>query len=90
MPAPAPPNAFTLTQISAGDPDLLLAWSHTGTDLDRFEVLFRKTNETTWTSYRIAPKADFGAGPNYSITGSSPPDTIWAVRAIASDGSVST
>lgn len=88
MPAPAAPTGLTLTQPTAGDPQVTLAWSHTGTDLDRFEVLRKLAGETTWGSYLLAPRADFGAGP-YSIKVAAPAGSIWAVRALNSAGEVS-
>jgi hypothetical protein len=89
MPAPAAPTNLTATQPNAGDPTITLAWSHGGTDLDRFEVLRKLSGETTWTSYLLAPKADFGAGP-YSIKVPAPVGSSWAVRALNAAGEVST
>lgn len=89
MPVPAAPTSFTATQTTAGDPQVTLAWSHTGTDLDRFEVLRKLSGETVWTSYLLAPKTDFGAGP-YSIKVAAPVGSSWAVRALGAAGEVST
>ena len=88
MPAPAAPTSFTLTPGSSGDPTVTLTWSHSGTDLDRFEILRRPISGTTWDSVVLAPKADFGTGP-YSFVTASRPDTQWAVRALNAAGEVS-
>lgn len=89
MPAPAAPTSFTATQDTAGDPQTTLTWSHDGVDLDRFEVLRKLSGETVWSSYLLAPKADFGAGP-YSIKVAAPVGSSWAVRALNASGEVST
>lgn len=89
MPAPAAPTSFTLTQPTSGSPRLTLQWSHAGTDLDRFEVLFKGPDDTIWRSHVIAPASDFGAGP-YSLDVGSPPGYQWAVRALNAAGEVST
>lgn len=88
MPAPAAPTSLTATQARPGDPQITLSWSHTGIDLDRFEVLRKLSGETVWTSYLLAPKADFGAGP-YSIKVAAPIGSSWAVRALNAAGEVS-
>lgn len=88
MPAPSAPTAFSITQESDGSPLVTLAWSHTGTNLDRFEVLTRMSGDTTWKSLALAPKAEFGTGP-YSYETTATTGQQFAVRAIASDGMVS-
>lgn len=85
---PAPPTNLTATQTTAGDPQITLAWSHDGIDLDRFEILRKLSGETVWSSYLLAPKADFGAGP-YSIKVAAPVGSSWAVRALNAAGDVS-
>lgn len=91
MPAPAAPTSLTLTQPRVGDPTVTLAWSHTGTDLDRFQVLFRTVGATYWKSYVLAPKADFNpSGTSYSLVVATPESAEWAVRALNSSGEVST
>lgn len=91
MPAPVAPAGLTLTQPTAGDPSITLAWTHGGVDLDRFEILWRRVDQTVWKSFKVAPKADFNpSGSNYSVSVASPPSYVWAVRALSAGGDVST
>ncbi len=85
MPAPAAPTSLTITQPDANKPRLVLDWSHSGVDLDRFEVLFKRPEDTVWSSHMLAPKTDFGVGP-YSVTVSSAEGYEWAVRALNAAG----
>ncbi len=84
MPTPPAPTAFTLTSAGAGKPRITLAWSHTGTDLSRFEVLRRKVGDTSWIRAALRPKADLlVSGTNYQLVTGSPESNEWTVRALS-------
>lgn len=85
------PNAVTDFTIDTtdGSPLIELSWSHDGVDLHRFEVLRRPVGGTTWERVILAPASDFGTFPTYSYTAVSAPDTQWVVRAVNSEGDVS-
>lgn len=85
MPTPAAATSFTLTPLTTGSAGVTLTWSHTGTDLDRFLVLYRPTSSSPYKKLVIAPKADFGAGP-YSLVTATGEDFRWKVVAIGTGG----
>lgn len=86
---PAAPTAFTITE-TAGSPLVELEWEHTGTALDRFEILKRPVGGSTWERVLLAPKADFGTAPNFSTFVLSRTATQFVVRALETNGTVST
>lgn len=87
MPAPAGVTNLTVTPAANGSPQVTIAWQHTGTDLDRFELLRRKTGTSDpWESVAMAPKADFGAAPNFSVVTASRPGYTWSVAALNAAG----
>lgn len=89
MPAPAAPTGLTLIPAESGSPVSTLAWAHTGVDLDRFQVLRRAADATEWESVHVGDATEFGTGP-YSFLVASTAGTVWTVRALNSNGEVST
>lgn len=85
---PAAPTDLTVTTTD-GSPLVELEWSHTGTDLDRFEISKRPVGGTTWDRYVLATASQFGTAPNFSMNAVSAPDTEWVVVALDAAGDVS-
>lgn len=92
MPAPAAPTSLTFTQDATfSAPQGTLQWSHGGVDLHRFQVMIRKSGTTTWTNYGIYAATDlFVSGTTYRLNVYAPPGHTFLVRAMSSDGLVST
>lgn len=89
MPVPTAPTAFTITPLVTGSAGATLAWSHAGTNLDRFQIVYKKPTDTNWRKLVVGPAADFGAGP-YSFVTASGEDFVWKVIALGTAGERST
>jgi hypothetical protein len=81
------PNAVTSLAIAntSGSPAITLSWAHDGVSLDRFQVLYKRPEDSSYTNLGVAPAADFGAGP-YSFDTATGAGFIWKVLALESDG----
>lgn len=85
MPAPAAPTDLTLTPDDPRSAIVTLGWDHTGTNLDRFQILYRKAGSSTFKNLIVAPKADFGTGP-YEFTTVTGQGFRWKVVALNNIG----
>lgn len=85
MPAPGAPTDLTITPIIQNSGAITLDWDHTGTNLDRFQILFKRADADAYEKLVVAPKADFGAGP-YTLDTATGMDFRWKVVALNSTG----
>lgn len=83
-----PVTDLTLTQNASGDSLGTLTWAHTGVDLDRFMLGYKRGQDTEWTNLEPVPAATFGAGP-YETEVPLASDIEWRVVAVEADGTLS-
>jgi hypothetical protein len=89
MPAPPVVSAGpTLTQMETGSPAIQLDWSHAGTNLDRFEIAYRKTGSgASFKTLVVVAKASvLVSGTNYRLITASPSNAEWVVVPLDSTG----
>lgn len=91
MPAPAAPTNLTITPDVAGaGPTAVLAWEHTGTNLDKFEILTRRVGETSWRTVVLAPSSTFSVtATEFELRVISSESSEWGVRALNTAGEAS-
>lgn len=85
MPTPAAPTGFTITPIITNSGAITLDWDHTGTDLDRFLILYKGPGDASFKKRVVAPESDFGAGP-YTLDTASGQGFTWKIVALGTGG----
>jgi hypothetical protein len=91
MAAPLAATALTISQISVGSPGAILQWSHTGVNLNRFEIKRRRAGSTdlfVTHAIRLATDLLYSTGtPNvYRLRTASGEAMEWVVTPLDSTG----